>query len=141
MTTVCTFRLLHIIHVLPCILCYSIYAVTFTHHTVAPTIILAPVNATIIHPSNATFFCLASGLPLPDITWRFTTSEGVHPATSLRQIAIINSTVDERTMASTLVVYSHLYYGGIRLLCDASNSLGSSHAVAILTVYGELDII
>ncbi len=92
-------------------------------------------------PDTATFNCIASGLPTPNITW--TSPSGTELLSDQNNIEITNVVVD-RTVMSTLTISNTSPSVSGRYQCSASNGVvipeAVTNATADLTVHGKFGI-
>ncbi len=93
-------------------------------------------------PGTATFNCIASGLPTPNIKW--TNPDGTELLSGQNIIVIVNNGED-RTVMSTLTISNTSPSVSGRYKCSASNGVVIpevvTSATAELTVHGKFGII
>ena len=105
---------------------------------VAPQIIEPPDNLTVVELQNATFTCLATGRPRPEIVW-VRLSDMVQLHTQLAGFKIEEQEIGDWERQSNLTIMSaHLFDAGT-YVCVARNELGTETEQATLTVHGEPD--
>jgi hypothetical protein len=90
---------------------------------VRPEIQEAPQSVTVLADSNVTFFCNATGVPAPTLTWSF--SEG----------RVRSSDVTVNNLVIPYVQNTDSFEGVYT--CNASNSVGSASASAKLTIHSK----
>ena len=113
--------------------CYPL--IVFT--TVALLIVETPDNLTVIESQDASFACLVTGKPRPQILW-------VRLADMAQLQSRLGLTIDEQEVGDK-ERKSNLTIIGVQLsdagvyVCVATNEVGSIMAHVTLTVHGELD--
>ena len=104
--------------------------------TVAPQILDPPDDLTVVEPQNATFSCLATGRPRPDIVWtRLSDMSQLQNQSGLYRIEEQEIGVRERRSNLTIVGTQPSDAGVYA--CVAVNEPGSTMQQATLTVHGE----
>ena len=108
--------------------------------TVAPEIISAPANTTVVQPDSVTFTCVATGLPRPVVTWFFEDSEGSRiELVSGGDFSIDESMLSqtgEREAQSVLTIDFIAPMDAGLYVCVAENIVDTTEASAVLTVHG-----
>jgi len=106
--------------------------------SVPATIMIPPINTTVVSPNPAVFTCVADGVLTPVITWWMR-----EPDNSLTQLSSdgVNVTtteddLDSRTRQSNLTILQPQPVDAAEYVCVASNELATDMASAVLTVYG-----
>ena len=103
-------------------------------HTVAPNITGAPDDLTVVQPEDATFTCVATARPRPNITWWRVESDG--SLTQVMEEANVASITEmmsgERVLMSNLTIESAQPSDAGDYTCVAETS-----ATAALVVHGE----
>ena len=106
--------------------------------TVSPQIIDAPDNITVVQAEDASFSCLATGRPIPEIVWI--------RLTDMAQLQSQLGLIVEEQEAGDTQRRSNLTIIGVQLadsgayVCVATNELGSLMAHATITVHGILQV-
>ena len=108
--------------------------------TVAPEITDAPDDVVVDELFNASFTCLASGRPGPNITWWRVESDG--SVTQVMEEANVASITEmmsgERVLMSNLTIESAQPSDAGDYTCMAENGVSNTSATATLVVHGEL---
>jgi len=90
-------------------------------------IVQGPLNVSQLQKPNVTFTCTAIGSPLPNITWNFMNTDGVHIVLDSTSNTIHNN----RTVAELSITnIAKDDFGNYS--CDAVNKVGIDSAGAIL---------
>ena len=118
-------------------------APTFLPTLVPATIIVSPMDTTVVSPSPAVFTCVADGVTTPVITWwRRESSDSLTQLFSDGiNVTILEENLDSRTVESNLTILQPLPVDAAEYLCRATNELASITASAVLTVYGRYQLI
>ena len=115
---------------------HAIY--TYLPSPVPATIMILPINTTMVSPNPAVFTCVANGVLTPVITWRRRESD--NSLTQLSSdgvnITITDDDLDSRTRQSNLTILQPQPVDAAEYVCVASNELATNMASAVLTVYG-----
>ena len=109
--------------------------------TVSPEITGAPADVVVDELFNASFTCVATGRPRPNITWWRLESDGsvVQQVTNKEnKTSITTVPLGEREVTSTLTILWVNASDGGMYSCVADNEASSTSASATLTVHGEL---
>ena len=117
---------------------------TYVCITVAPEITGAPDDVVVDELFNASFTCVASGRPSPNITWWRVESGGsvVQQVTNEEnKTSITTVPMGEREVTSTLTILWVNASDGGMYSCVADNEAGNTSASATLTVHGELPFV
>ena len=106
--------------------------------TVAPSVTDAPDDLTVVQPEDATFTCVATARPRPNITWWRVESNG-----SLSQVieeanvtSITEMMSGERVLMNNLTIESAQPSDAGEYVCVAENGAGNISATATLVVHG-----
>ena len=103
--------------------------------TVPAQILDAPANLTVIEPQNATFSCLATGRPRPDITWfRLSAPTPLQPPSA--DFIIGEELIGAREKRSNLTIIGTQPSDAGTYSCMAVNGPGINVEQATLTVHG-----
>ena len=118
-----------------------LYCYIYLTHTVAPSITGAPDDLTVVQPEDATFTCVATARPRPNITWWRLESDGsltqvMEEANNVASISEMMS--GERLLMSNLIIESAQPSDAGDYTCVAENGVSNTSATATLVVYGEL---
>ena len=111
------------------VLCYIHISSTFIAQA---TIVNAPTNLAVGLRENATFTCIASGHPAPDILWFQTSNFDVNPIETESQISIND------TITSTLLIHNVTESDFVNYSCMASNEFSTDRTNFTLSQAGEL---
>ena len=105
--------------------------------TVAPKILDPPDDLTVVEPQDATFSCLATGRPRPDIVWiRLSDMEQLQSQSA--NFMIEEQEVGDRERRSNLTILDTQPSDAGAYACVAVNEPGGATRQATLTVHGEL---
>ena len=108
---------------------------TFLPTPAPPTMTRLPTNTTVVSPNPAIFTCIATGVPLPRISWMKGTS--LTPLYTIDiNTTITQMTLDQSTLSSTLTLLHPLPDDAAEYFCLASNEAGAEVASAVLTIHG-----
>ena len=105
--------------------------------TVAPQILDPPNDLTVVEPQDATFSCLATGRPRPDIVWT-RLSDVVQLQNQSVDVMIEEQEIGDRERRSMLTILGTQPSDAGGYACVAMNEPGSVMLQATLTVHGEL---
>ena len=105
--------------------------------TVAPQILEPPDDLTVFEPQDATFSCLATGRPRPDIVWT-RLSDMVQLQPSSAKFRIVGWEIGDREKRSNLTILGTQPSDTGGFACVAMNEPGNATQQATLTVHGEL---
>ena len=105
--------------------------------TVAPQIFDPPGDLTVVEPEDATFSCLATGRPRPDIMWT-RLSDMVQLQNQSATFVIVEQEIGDRERRSNLTILGTQPSDVGGYACVARNEPGSVIQQATLTVHGEL---
>ena len=122
-------------------ICYSIC--TF-HPTLVPaTIIVPPMDITVVSPNPAVFTCVADGVSTPVITWwrRESSNSLTQLSSDGINVTISDRNLDSRTRQSNLTIFQSQPVDTVEYVCVATNEIASDTASAVLTVYGKYNAI
>ena len=117
---------------------FQVFTVFYSSHfTVAPAIISAPANVTVVQPDSVTFTCVATGHSRPVITWFFEDSVGSRVVlVSGGDVFTNNALSGEREARSLLTIdFTAPMDAGV-YVCVADNLVDTTEASAVLTVHG-----
>ena len=117
---------------------YFVSAPTFLPILVPATIIVPPMDTTVVSPSPAVFICVADGVSTPVMTWwRRKPSGGLTQLSSDGiNVTISEENLESRTVQTNLIIFQPLPVDAAEYVCVATNELASVTASAVLTVYG-----
>ena len=87
---------------------------------------------------SVTFTCVAYAIPVPTITWQYTTTTGRPVNISSDQRVSIDSNDLNYTRTSILTISGVQFADRGQYICTAVNDHSSDNATAILTVIGKL---
>ena len=104
--------------------------------TVAPMITDPPDDLTVVEPQDATFSCLATGRPRPDIVW--TRLSDMTQLQNQSDVMIEEQEIGDRERRSMLIILGSQPSDAGSYACVARNEPGSVMQQATLTVHGEL---
>ena len=105
--------------------------------TVAPQILEPPDDLTVVEPQDATFSCLATGRPRPDIVWtRYSDMVQLHNQSGVYRIE--EQQIGNRERRSMLTIIGTQPSDAGAYACVAVNEPGNAIQQATLTVHGEL---
>ena len=111
----------------------------FSFSTVAPQIPDPPDNLTVVEPQDATFSCLATGRPRPDIVWtRLSDMTQLQNQSGGHRIE--EQEIGDRERRSNLTIFGSQPSDAGGYACVAVNEPGSVMLQANLTVHGELTV-
>ena len=106
--------------------------------TVAPQILDPPDDLTVVEPQDATFSCLATGRPRPDIVWtRLSDMVQLQPPSVY--FTIEEQEIEDRERRSNLTILDTQPSDASAYACVAMNELGTDTRQATLTVHGKPD--
>ena len=105
--------------------------------TVAPQILDPPDDLTVVEPQDATFSCLATGRPRPDIVW-IRLSDMTQLRSQSANFMIEEQEVGDRERRSNLTIVDTQPSDAGAYACVTVNEPGSATRQATLTVHGEL---
>ena len=105
--------------------------------TVAPQIFDPPDNLTVVEPQDATFSCLATGRPRPNIVWT-RLSDMVQLQNQSGLYRIEEQEIGDRERRSNLTIVGTQPSDAGAYTCMAVNEPGNAIQQATLTVHGEL---
>ena len=107
--------------------------------TVAPNITDAPDDLTVVQPEDATFTCVATARPRPNITWWRVESNG--SLTQVMEEANVTSITEmmsgERVIMSNFTIESAQPSDAGDYTCVAENEVDSTNTTAAMVVHGE----
>ena len=106
---------------------------------VPANITMAPVDVTVVSPNDATFTCVADGVPRPNITWlRPNDSMNIMEIPTMLPgiLMVMEMMVDERTTMSTLQLFMVQPIFAAEFTCRATNDLRTDERIANLIVHG-----
>ena len=104
--------------------------------TVAPQILDPPDDLTVVEPQDATFSCLATGRPRPDIVWtRLSDMTQLQPQSA--NFTIEEQVIGDRERRSNLTILGSQPSDAGGYACVAMNEPGTDREEATLTVHGE----
>ena len=106
-------------------------------HIVAPQILDPPDDITVVEPQDATFSCLATGRPRPDIVWT-RLSDMVQLQNQSGGHRIEEQEIGDRERRSMLTILGSQPSDAGGYACGARNEPGSVMQQATLTVHSEL---
>ena len=111
---------------------------TFHSTPVSATIIVPPMDTTVVSPNPAVFTCVADGVSIPVITWwrREFSNSLTQLSSDEININISDSNLDSRTIQSNLTILRPQPVDAAEYVCVATNAFASDTASAELTVYG-----
>ena len=111
---------------------------TFLPTPVPATIIVSPVNTTVVSPNPAVFTCVADGVSIPVITWwrRELSNNLTQLSSDGINVTILDRNLDSRTIQSNLTILRPQPADAAEYVCVATNTFASDTASAVLTVYG-----
>ena len=104
--------------------------------TVAPQILDLPDNLTVVEPQNATFSCLATGRPRPDIIW-IRLSDMVQLHTQSAGFTFEEQEIGDRERRSNLTILGTQPSDADVYICMAINEPGTAIEQTTLTIHGE----
>ena len=116
---------------------------------VAPEIIIAPDNITVVNGSEAILNCTVVGEPLPSISWFVVSGVNLSLLFSIglmtpfdqqrriNDIVITNTTLNSTSIYSSMRLMETASFIAGDYACSASNSLGNISRTATLTVHGK----
>ena len=104
--------------------------------TVAPRILDPPDDLTVVEPQDATFSCLATGRPRPDIVWT-RLSDMVQLQNQSGVYRIEEWEIGDRERRSNLTIVGTQPSDAGAYACVAVNEPGNAMQQATLTVHGE----
>lgn len=87
---------------------------------------------------SVTFTCVAYAIPVPTITWQYTTTTGRSVNINSDQRVSIDSNDLNYTRTSILTISGVQFADRGQYICTAVNDHNSDNATAILTVIGKL---
>ena len=105
--------------------------------TVAPQILDPPDDLTVVEPQDATFSCLATGRPRPEIVWT-RLSDMVQLQNQSGVYRVEEWEIGNRERRSMLTILGTQPSDAGSYACVAMNEPGSVMQQATLTVHGEL---
>ena len=106
--------------------------------TVAPQILDPPDDHTVVEPQDATFSCLATGRPRPDIVWtRLPDMIQLQPQPA--EFIIEEQEIGDRERRSNLTIIGTQPSDAGMYACVAMNEPGTDARQATLTVHGKPD--
>ena len=106
------------------------------NHLPAPTtIMIPPINTTVVSPNPAVFICVANGVLTPEITW-WRQNSLTQLSSHQVNIIITEDNLDSRTLQSNLTILQPQPVDAAEYVCVASNELATDMASAVLTVHG-----
>ena len=106
--------------------------------TVAPQILDPPDNLTVVEPQDATFSCLATGRPRPDIVWtRLSDMAQLQPPSV--NFTIEEQEIGDRERRSNLTILGTQTSDAGAYACMAMNEPGTDTGQGTLTVNGKPD--
>ena len=110
---------------------------------VPPSIIVPPMNVTVVSPKHAVFTCVADGVTIPAITWwRREFNDSLTQLSSDRiNVTISDEDLDPRRVQSTLTILQSQPGDAAEYVCMAINEVDLDTASAALTVYGRYQLI
>ena len=94
-----------------------------------------PANQTVLQLENVTFSCSASGIPRPILRWERVSVNGSLLPTE--NDIIIEEMMGEREVVSSLTIVAVQPCDSGQYTCVAINVVGTTTAVATLTVHGK----
>ena len=103
--------------------------------TVAPQILDPPDDLTVVEPQDATFSCLATGRPRPDIVWT-RLSDMVQLLSQSANFMIEEQEIGDRERRSNLTILGTQPSDTGAYACVAMNEPGTEREQATLTVHG-----
>ena len=111
---------------------------TFLLISVPATIMVPPMNTTVVSPNPAVFTCEADGVSTPVITWwRRESSNNLTQLSSDGTIVTISDrNLTSRMVQSNLTILQSQPVDAAEYVCRATNELRSDAASAVLTVHG-----
>ena len=104
--------------------------------TVAPRILDPPDEVTVVEPQDATFSCLATGRPRPDIVWT-RLSDMVQLQNQSGVYRIEEQEIEDRERRSMLTIAGTQPSDAGAYACMGVNEPGNAMQQATLTVHGE----
>ena len=107
--------------------------------TVAAQILDPPDNLTVVEPQNATFSCLATGRPRPDIVWTKLSdmTQLQNQRSQSADFMIEEQEIGDRERRSNLTILDTQPPDAGAYACVGMNEPGTEREQAILTVHGE----
>ena len=113
---------------------------TFLPTPVPATIIVSPMNTTVVSPNPAVFTCVADGVSIPVITWwrREFSNNLTQLSSDGINVTISDRNLDSRTRQSNLTILRPQPVDAAEYVCVATNQIASDTASAVLTVYGKI---
>ena len=119
--------------------CYR-FVCLFYNTSVAPSITGAPDDLTVVQPEDATFTCVATARPRPNITWWRVESNS--SLTQVMEEANVTSITEimsgERVLMRNLTIESAQPSDAGDYTCVAENEVSNTSSTATLVVHGEL---
>ena len=105
---------------------------------VAPKILTPPKDLMVVQRQDATFSCLATANPRPDITWWRVREDGSLSRISLVEnvTVIVEQDIGMRERNSTLTILGSLPSDAGEYVCRAGNGVNINETSVILIVYG-----
>ena len=106
---------------------------------VPATIIVSPMDTTVVSPNPAVFTCEADGVSIPVITWwrRESSNSLTQLSSDDLNVTISDRNLDSRTRQSNLTILQPLPVDAAEYVCRATNEIGSDTASIILIVHGK----
>ena len=106
--------------------------------SVPATIMIPPMDRTVVSPNPAVFTCEADGVSTPVITWwrRESSNSLTQLSSDGINVTISEENLDSRTVQSNLTILQSQPVDAVEYVCRATNEIGSNTASAVLTVYG-----
>ena len=115
---------------------------TYDNMIVAPTITDAPDDLTVVQPEDATFTCVATARPRPNITWWRVESDG--NLTQVVEEANVTSITEmmsgERVLMSNLTIEETEACDAGNYTCVAENEVDLYNATAYLGIIGKFTV-
>ncbi|HVU33786.1 MAG TPA: immunoglobulin domain-containing protein [Opitutaceae bacterium] len=113
-------------------------AATLTVTTTPPAITAQPTSVTSANGGTASFTTIATGNPVPTMTWELSTDNGTtwNPLSVVAPYTVTNTSPTPGTISSVLAISDVTGLGGVRYRCVASNGAtpDATSNAAILTV-------
>ena len=118
---------------------HNICVPTFHSTPVPATIIVSPMNTTVVSPNPTVFTCVADGVSIPVITWwrREFSNSLTQLSSDGINVTISDRNLTARTKQSNLTILQPQPVDAVEYICVATNEITSDTASAVLTVYGK----
>ena len=118
------------------VIVFVVTTIAIVFSTVSPQIIDPPHNLTVVQAEDASFSCLATGRPIPEIVW--IRLEDMAQLQSQSGLTIEEQEVGDMQRRSNLTIIGVQLSDSGAYVCVAMNEVGSIMAYVTLTVHGML---